>query len=337
MLQSGDIDPGPDIRTFFTAITTDGYGNAAMCFARSSPNEYISIARCVRSSIDPLGTMREVVIVKNSTAPYNSGRWGDYSGVSIDPSDNRTFWMHGEYTPGASSWNTWISCCKAPNIPPDSPNIIGPTTGVVGIEYEYTIETTDPEDEDIYYYVEWDDGTNTDWIGPYPSGEILTVNHTWTSPDNYNIRAKAKDINDDESEWSNNYPMAIIENEPPNPPEIDGPNHGKVGTYYNYTFTSNDPDGDNVSYFIKWCDGDITEWTAFQISGFPGYTESHKWDEIGTYTIEAKAKDIYGFESDWATLEIIIPRNKLSTNIFSQRFHKIFSNVILMVRYVLKL
>lgn len=96
LYQSGDIDPGPDIRTFFTSITPDGFGNAAMCFARSSPNEYISIARCVRLSSDPLGTMRDVVIVKNSSAPYNGNRWGDYSGVSCDPSDNRTFWMHGE-------------------------------------------------------------------------------------------------------------------------------------------------------------------------------------------------------------------------------------------------
>ena len=74
LYQSGDIDPGENIRTFFTAIAPDGYGNAAMCFARSSPDEYISVARCMRLADDPLGTMGPVVIVKESEGPYNSGR-----------------------------------------------------------------------------------------------------------------------------------------------------------------------------------------------------------------------------------------------------------------------
>jgi len=311
LVQSGDIDPGPSIRTFFSAIAPDGYGNAAMCFARSSPDEYISMARCVRLSSDPLGMMRDVVIVKNSSAPYNNGRWGDYSGISCDPSDNRTFWMHGEYTPGGNSWNTWISRCKAPNRPPDPPTITGPTIGTVGLEYEYTLETTDPEGEDVCYYVEWGDETNNGWIGPYASGEEVTVNHTWTSPDDYEIRAKAKDINDAESEWSEPLLVIIVENEPPNTPTIDGPTSGKAGTSYPYTFTSTDPDGDQVSYYIKWGDGSVTDWTAFQASGPPGYDGSHTWSAQGTYTIEVKTKDTYGAESDWGTLSVTMPRNKI--------------------------
>ncbi|MCK5636652.1 MAG: PKD domain-containing protein, partial [Thermoplasmatales archaeon] len=105
-------------------------------------------------------------------------------------------------------------------------------------------------------------------------------------------------------------------NEPPNTPTIDGPTSGKAGTSYPYTFTSTDPDGDQVSYYIKWDDGSITDWTAFQASGPPGYSESHKWDEQGTYTIEAKAKDTYGVESDWATLEVTMPRNRAITSPF---------------------
>jgi hypothetical protein len=122
LYQSGDIDPGPTIRTFFTSIAPDGYGNAAMCFARSSPDEYISMARCTRSADDPLGMMGIVVIVKESSGPYVGSRWGDYSGVSCDPSDDRTFWMHHEYTPGSNEWNTWISSCfvELPNNPPSA-------------------------------------------------------------------------------------------------------------------------------------------------------------------------------------------------------------------------
>ena len=100
-------------------------------------------------------------------------------------------------------------------------------------------------------------------------------------------------------------------NDPPSSPTIDGQINGENGKAYPYTFTSIDPDGDDVSYFIRWGDGEETDWTTFQASGPPGYIESHSWDTQGTYIIQAKAKDIYGAESDWGTLTVTMPRNKV--------------------------
>jgi hypothetical protein len=201
--QSGDIDPGPDIRTFFTSIAPDGNGNAAMCFARSSPDEYISMARCTRSVEDPLGTMGDVVIVKESSDSY-SGRWGDYSGVSCDPSDDRTFWMHHEYTPGENIWNTWISSCfvELPNNPPSAPIINGPANGIVGEEYTFTFNSEDPEDDDVYYYIKWGDGHVEIWDGPHSSGVDFEISHSYTLEKTFTIEAKAKDTEGEESDWS---------------------------------------------------------------------------------------------------------------------------------------
>ena len=202
--QSGDIDPGPTIRTFFTAIAPDGYGNAAMCFARSSPDEYISIARCMRLADDPLGTMGPVVIVKESDGPYDAWRWGDYSGVSCDPSDNLTFWMHGEWTPGGSTWNTWISSCSSglPNSPPEAPIIEGPNSGNAGTAYNYTFTSIDPDEDDVFYYILWGDGYVENWDGPYPSGVGFEISHTFDNKGTYLIEAKAKDLNGYESNWT---------------------------------------------------------------------------------------------------------------------------------------
>jgi hypothetical protein len=116
------------------------------------------------------------------------------------------------------------------------------------------------------------------------------------------------------------YKTRVGENQPPNAPIIDGPPRGKAGNPYTYTFTSTDLDGDDVSYYIKWGDGDITDWTDFQASGPSGYSESHTWDEQDDYTIEAKAKDIYGFESDWATFPVTMPRNRATYNSLLYRF-----------------
>jgi hypothetical protein len=206
----------------------------------------------------------------------------------------------------------------------------------VGIEYEYSFYTTDPDEDDVYYYIEWGDGQVEEWIGSYNSGEIAKVSHTWTSQDDYEIRAKAKDTNDLESEWSEVYPVTIVENEPPNAPTIDGPGRGSAGTSYEYTFTSTDPNEDQVSYYIKWGDGDVTDWTDFQASGPPGYSKSHTWDDQDEYTIEAKAKDTYGIESDWTTLKVTMPRNKIATNNVFQTLFKHFPNLLPILQMLLQ-
>jgi len=108
------------------------------------------------------------------------------------------------------------------------------------------------------------------------------------------------------------------EKQAPSPPAIVGEINGKTGTLYPYTFTSIDPDGDQVSYYIEWGDGDITDWTGFQPSG-EQYSESHTWATKGTYIVRAKAKDTLGEESDWAYLEVTMPKDKP----FNFNFHLI--------------
>ena len=84
---------------------------------------------------------------------------------------------------------------------PDTPTITGPTSGSRGVEYEYTFTTTDPNDDDVFYHIEWGDGTSDYWLGPHGSGEEINVSHTWNKMGTYTIRARAKDTNDLKSDW----------------------------------------------------------------------------------------------------------------------------------------
>jgi pyrrolidone-carboxylate peptidase len=88
------------------------------------------------------------------------------------------------------------------NIPPDIPTINGPANGKVGVATEYNFTTTDPESDEVYYFIDWGDTTNSSWIGPYPSGDIITQPHTWSKKGTYTIKAKAKDIYGNESDWA---------------------------------------------------------------------------------------------------------------------------------------
>ena len=94
-----------------------------------------------------------------------------------------------------------ISKNTSGNLPPVAPNIEGRNHGKVDTSYYYEFSTTDPEDQDIYFFVDWGDNTSTGWIGPYNSGEITLRQHAWTSQGMYTIKCKAKDPYEAEGPW----------------------------------------------------------------------------------------------------------------------------------------
>ena len=100
--------------------------------------------------------------------------------------------------------NTWIAAgypTKA-NTPPNIPLISGEKKGKPGEEYQYTVTTTDIDQDDVYYYVNWSDNTTNQLIGPYHSGEQVTLNHTWSEKGTYIVKVKARDIYGSESDYA---------------------------------------------------------------------------------------------------------------------------------------
>jgi thiol-disulfide isomerase/thioredoxin len=88
-----------------------------------------------------------------------------------------------------------------PNAAPDEPTINGPTEGKAGQAYQFDFRTTDPEDDSVYYMIDWGDGTITDWLGPYDSGETATIENNWDEDGVYIVKVKAKDVEGLETEW----------------------------------------------------------------------------------------------------------------------------------------
>ena len=89
------------------------------------------------------------------------------------------------------------------NPPPTDPEIDGPTEGLPDVEYNFTFVSTDPDEQNISYYVDWGDKTNSGWTDFYYSGEEITLNHTWSNGGTYTIKAKARDIYEEPtSDWS---------------------------------------------------------------------------------------------------------------------------------------
>ncbi len=92
---------------------------------------------------------------------------------------------------------------------PDAPTVDGPTFGKPNTDYTYTFVATDPEGENVYYYIDWGDGSAEEWIGPYLSGESIDVSHSWSELGDYGIKARAKDIHGARGIWSDPFQMHI--------------------------------------------------------------------------------------------------------------------------------
>jgi hypothetical protein len=103
-----------------TAASTDDYyptvdinsaGAIGMTYMENSANEYMSMYVTGRTASDPAGQMEAAMspsAVHGTTRYGTSGRAGDYSGMSVDPSDNTTFWAANEFKGSSSLWNTGV-------------------------------------------------------------------------------------------------------------------------------------------------------------------------------------------------------------------------------------
>ena len=87
------------------------------------------------------------------------------------------------------------------NLRPDKPIINGSNRGKIGVFYNFTIKSIDPDENDLYYLIDWGDGSDTYWFGPFTSGEEISRSHKWNWRGSYTIRVKAMDICGAESDW----------------------------------------------------------------------------------------------------------------------------------------
>lgn len=113
------------------------------------------------------------------------------------------------------------------------------------------------------------------------------------------------------------YPLGqpTQDNNPPNTPEIpSGKNKVKINKNYIFTTSSDDIDGDEIYYKWDFGDGEKTDWLGPYISG-EECNISHCWDKVDIKYIRARAKDAYGYESEWSPEKIVIVNNNLKSKL----------------------
>jgi hypothetical protein len=234
----------------------------------------------------------------------------------------------GNYS-GEFVYSAWIFFPE--NIAPYPPEIEGPSGGAIDRDIEFSFVASDPNLDDLRYFIDWGDGSFEEWIGPYSSGEVVTIDHSWSETGEFTVKAKAKDLKDYESPWSE--PFNINISNPPDPPDIIGPHTIRAGRQYEFTFTATDPDGDDVKINISWGNG-ITDETSYIPSSSEALV-SHSWEDTGKFTIEFYAEDIFNAKSDISSYEIDVPRFRGSSLLFNSysEIIDLISNIVYQILF----
>src|SRR6266403_1672610 len=115
VFQQGTFSPDSQYR-WMGSIAMDQSGDIAVGYSASSSSNFPAVRYTGRVPSDPAGTMEsENSIIEGTGSQTNgSSRWGDYSGMSVDPADDCTFWYTNEYltTNGSFNWKTRIGSFK---------------------------------------------------------------------------------------------------------------------------------------------------------------------------------------------------------------------------------
>jgi len=184
------------------------------------PDEWIQYVECEFSAVttDPEGEGIYYLFdwgdgnFSDWLGPYPSGQTMDAPNSWSDLGDYEVKVRARDIWGVTSDWSDGTIISIVENELPTNPVIDGRKIGLGGVEYDYTFVSTDADLHNIYYKIDWDDGENTDWLGPYKSGEGISLSHSWDEKGKYWVKAWAKDTLSGESGQSN-FVVNILTNE----------------------------------------------------------------------------------------------------------------------------
>jgi len=114
----------PDaINRWMGSAATDHDGNLAVGYSVSSDTVFPGIRFAGRLATDPPGGLfqgESIAINGSGVQLHSTGRWGDYSALTLDPQDDCTFWYTQEYytaagqASSAAGWQTRVATFKFP-------------------------------------------------------------------------------------------------------------------------------------------------------------------------------------------------------------------------------
>ncbi|HLG64256.1 MAG TPA: hypothetical protein VKY19_20090 [Ktedonosporobacter sp.] len=119
LFQQGTYAPSDGVNRWMGSVAMDRKGDIALGYSVSNgTNVFPGIRVTGRLRKDPKGqmTLGEAVLINGSGSQTVSTRWGDYTDMTVDPTDDCTFWYVNQYyqVSSARGWQTRIGSFSLP-------------------------------------------------------------------------------------------------------------------------------------------------------------------------------------------------------------------------------
>lgn len=112
IFQQGTYAPADGNSRWMGSIAMNGNGDIGLGYSVSSSTTYPSIRFAGQSAANSgsgVLDVPETSIKAGALSQTGVNRWGDYSMMSVDPTDDATFWYTTEYSGGGWNWKTQIA------------------------------------------------------------------------------------------------------------------------------------------------------------------------------------------------------------------------------------
>ena len=150
----GTYAPDGDDR-FTGSAGIDRSGDLALGYTVAGTGTYPSVRYAGRTAQDPPGELQAEGSLMEGTGSQTdpSYRWGDYSSMSVDPTDDCTFWYTNEYYPTTNpwTWSTRIGSFRFPDCGSSGPalSIDDVTVPRGGQSADFTVTLSQPSDQPV--------------------------------------------------------------------------------------------------------------------------------------------------------------------------------------------
>ena len=118
-VSEGTYAPADGIYRWMGSVAEDKFGDLGLGYSFSGPTTFPGVAVTGRTAGDtPASALYEETLVWSGAGSQTGvNRWGDYTSMTLDPSDDCTFWYTDEYLPatGSFNWQTRIASFRFPN------------------------------------------------------------------------------------------------------------------------------------------------------------------------------------------------------------------------------
>ena len=120
--QEATYAPSDSLYRWMASMAMNKAGDLAIAYSSSSSSTYPNLAYSGRFAGDPLNNLSQGEATMYAGASYFSGnRWGDYTCLKTDPSDDCTFWFTDEYGTSSHAWTTRVGHFKVVPLAPAAP------------------------------------------------------------------------------------------------------------------------------------------------------------------------------------------------------------------------